>query len=54
MRAVGSKPERELTSHKTLLGSVGNDLSMIDIGISDTELKLMSISELFRYRKKRI
>jgi hypothetical protein len=38
MEAVSSKPKRKLTVLKILLGSFGNDLSILDVGISDIEL----------------
>ncbi len=38
MKVVGSKPERKFTSLIILLRSLGNDLSILDIGISNIDL----------------
>jgi hypothetical protein len=38
MEVVGSKPERQLMGQINLLGSLGNDVPIIDLGISDVDL----------------
>ncbi len=45
-KVVGLKPGRKIMRHIFLLGSLGNDLSILDIGISDIDL--------VRYRNERI
>jgi hypothetical protein len=47
---MDSKPERLIILHKTLLGSFGNDISILDIGISDIELVRYRNGSLCRYR----
>jgi hypothetical protein len=37
MTTADSKPVRKFISHKILLASFGNDLSILDIGISDID-----------------
>jgi hypothetical protein len=43
MKVVGTKPERKMMCQNTLLGTLGDDLSILDIGIYDIDL--------VRYRK---
>ncbi len=38
LKVVGSQAERKIVCKIILLGSLGNDLSILDIGISDTDL----------------
>jgi hypothetical protein len=40
MKIVSSKPERKIICQINLLGSLGNDLSILDIGISDVRMEV--------------
>jgi hypothetical protein len=54
MKTAGSKPVRKFMSHGILLGSFGNDLSLLDIGISDIDLIQHRNGSWCRYRNERI
>jgi hypothetical protein len=50
MKVVNSKPVRKIMYQVYLLGSIGNDLSILDIGISDIDLVRYRNGSWCRYR----